>query len=466
MNCRQSFAQLSVDRLVSTLGRICAFIAGEFSCVRRFPTTDGTAGPAHSTSDKTFVVYFLNELREGLSIALRAISVHKLRAVLTTLGIIIGITSVTAMVTVINGIERNFEEDMSELGADVLYVEKWPWLTGPSFKWWEYVNRPRITEDLVEVVQRRSSFAQAVIPVVDTGRSVSSRRETVTRVRVEGSTAAYEQVHAVKLSSGRFYNEFDNRSGRNVGVIGANLAEMLFPSQNPLGKMVRVGGKPLQIIGVLEKKGQGQGGDNSDDNQVKMPFNTFKSFYGTSYRDVSIQVKVGAPELMDAAQDELTGILRAARQLDPREEDDFVINQQQTLREQLAPVKLAIYGVGIFLTTLSLLVGGIGVMNIMFVSVKERTQEIGLRKAVGARRRTILVQFLIEAVIVCMIGGVIATLLSFVLTALIRTVMPAYLPFSTVMLAFGICVAIGVIFGLAPAWSAAKAEPIDALRYE
>ncbi|MEO0477681.1 MAG: FtsX-like permease family protein, partial [Planctomycetota bacterium] len=154
------------------------------------------------------------------------------------------------------------------------------------------------------------------------------------------------------------------------------------------------------------------------------------------------------------------------RKLDALEDDDFEINQAQSVAEALAPVKTAIYGIGIFLTALSLLVGGIGVMNIMFVSVKERTKEIGIRKAIGAKRRTILLQFLVEAVIVCIIGGAIAVVIALLLTAVISSFLPAYLPFSTVMLAFAICVMIGMVFGLAPAWSASKAEPIVALRYE
>lgn len=408
----------------------------------------------------------LFQIGEDILIALRAIRVHKLRAILTTLGIIIGITSVTSMVTIINGIEQQFEKELSELGADVLYIEKWPWMMGPGTKWWVYANRPRITDDLIEPIRARSRFATAVAPVVTTGRSVRAEGETITRVRIEGSTPAYEIVHPTKLSQGRFYNELDDRTSQKVAVVGATIAEMLFPFRNPIGQSIRIDGKPFRVIGVLEKRGSGQGENNGWDSQVKIPFNTFKSTFGVSRRDVSIHVKIVSPELMPAAEEELTGILRIARQIDAMEDNNFEINQQQNLREQLAPVKFAIYGIGIFLTALSLLVGGIGVMNIMFVSVKERTREIGIRKAIGARRKSILTQFLVEAVVLCLIGGAIAIMLAIGLTGLIKLVMPAYLPFSTIILAMGICVAIGVLFGLAPAWTAARSEPIVALRYE
>ena len=178
-------------------------------------------------------------------------------------------------------------------------------------------------------------------------------------------------------------------------------------------------------------------------------------------------MKVRSPEQMKAAEGELTGIIRTARQVDAMEDDNFAINQQDTIRERMAPVKKAIYGVGIFLTALALVVGGIGVMNIMFVSVRERTSEIGLRKAVGAKRRTIMLQFMIEAVVVCLLGGAIGVGITFGVSALINALgVPASLPFGTVVLAFGICVAVGLLFGLGPAWSAAKSEPIEALRYE
>lgn len=409
---------------------------------------------------------FFFEIWEGFLSALRGIRANRLRSVLTTLGIIIGITSVTAMVTVINGIEREFDDSMAELGADVLYVEKWPWLMGPGSKWWNYMNRPEIGPELVEVIRERSAYAVAATPVVSTRRTVRFERESLSDVTIEGADAEYPRVHSVELAEGRFYGELEDRAARQVAIVGARVAEQLFSVRRPTGQHIRIDGHRFEVIGVMGRTGSAAEGGGSTDNQVKIPLEAFKKLFGLAHRSVSVQVRVGSPDLVMAAQDELTGILRVARGLDALEENDFEVNQQQSLRAQMAPVKSAIYGIGIFLTALALLVGGIGVMNIMFVSVKERTKEIGLRKAVGAPRRAILTQFLVEAVIICMLGGVIGVLVTTGVTALINLFIDAYLPVGTVAFAFLICVGIGILFGLAPAWSAASSDPIESLRYE
>ncbi|NND71873.1 MAG: FtsX-like permease family protein [Rhodothermales bacterium] len=418
-----------------------------------------------SSRKPTSLLKSLLELKEGFLIALRAINAQKLRSLLTTLGIIIGILSVTAMATVVNGIEEGFEQDMSTLGTDVLYIEKWPW--GFVSDWWNYINRPNITQDLAEVVERRSQFASAATAVVRTSRSIDYKSNNLGGVQIIGLSSNYSRVHDVSIESGNFFSDIHDRSARDVAVLGFEVAERLFPSEQPLGKTVRIGGRRFDVIGVLEKEGSSAGGNSdSGDRTVQIPFTTFQKIYGTRYRDVSVRVKVIDNADVSVAKDEITGILRVARGLDAKQDDDFEINEQETLRAQIAPVKTAIYSVGIGLTALSLLVGGIGVMNIMFVSVKERTREIGIRKATGAKFSSILTQFLIEAILVCSVGGVIGVILSIPVVLGIRAVLPASLDATVVGIAFLICVLIGTIFGLAPAWKAARSEPIEALRYE
>ena len=410
---------------------------------------------------------FFNEIIEGLRIAGRAVWTNKMRSVLTTLGIIIGIAAVTSMATILNGISQQFEKTLSSLGTDVIYVSRFPATRGPGFEWWKYVGRPPLDEDLVQAIDERSRYASAVAPMTGTGRR-ARRGSNVIDANVTGSTPAYGRIKDIELQAGRFLTESDERSAKNVCVIGAEVATQLFPVASAVQKDIRVDGKTCTVVGVRERQGAGLFGNSSEDERIIVPFSTFKKLFGISrWRSIQVMVKVEETSQMSRALDELTGIIRTARGQDPMAEDNFALIDQDTVRQQFAPVKFAIYAVGIFLTGLALVVGGIGVMNIMYVSVKERTKEIGLRKAVGAKRRTILLQFLIEAIIICIIGGAIGVVCSFGLAALINTFgIPSVLPVSTVALAFGICVAVGVLFGLAPAWQAAKAQPVEALRYE
>jgi putative ABC transport system permease protein len=411
---------------------------------------------------------FVFEIVEGVRIALAAIWANKMRAALTTLGVIIGIAAVTLMATVIDGLNQEFDKALSQLGADVVYVDKNPWGNGANIEWWRIRNRPPIQPALAQTIREQSGVAEAVAPYDDTDRSVQYGERNV-EVEITGATPEYGRIRSVNLAQGRFFTQSEERGNRNVCVIGATIATELFPVATPIGKTIKMGGPSCRVVGVQEKAGESLlGGPTSPDERILIPFNTYRKFFGIS-RDwgVEIMVKVRSGISMDQAKEELTGVLRAARGVEPGEENNFALNDQQQIQSNFAGVKLAIYGVGLFLTGLALVVGGIGVMNIMFVSVRERTKEIGIRKAVGAKQRTILLQFLIEAVIVCLIGGLIGLGLSALGSMGVSALgLSASLPLQTVLIAFGICVGVGILFGIAPAWQAATADPIDALRYE
>jgi len=400
-----------------------------------------------------------------MRIAGQAIWANKLRSMLTTLGIVIGIASVTGMATVINGIEAGFQQSLSSLGSNVLYVQVWP--MGGTNQWWKYINRPEIDPSLADAIDRRSRYAETTMPQVDERYLVSRRGRSLEGVSVNGVEAVFPRIQEVGVQQGRFFSQSEARSARSVVVLGAKTAGELFPIVSPLGKEVRIGGHPFDVLGVLKEQGGGLFGGGLD-GQVLIPFRAFETQWGVRGRNVEVRVKVDPDASVAEAKSEIIGITRVERGLGPTEENNFEVGQRSDVQERFAPVKAGIYGVGIFLTALALVVGGIGVMNIMFVSVKERTQEIGIRKAVGAKKRTILLQFLIEAVIICLIGGAIGVGLSAGIAALVRSSLgvAASLPLSTVALAFGICTAVGVGFGLAPAWSGAQAEPVEALRYE
>ncbi len=394
--------------------------------------------------------------------ALRSLMSQRMRSALTMLGIIIGIVTVTAMFTIINAIEGEFSRSMRMLGTDVLYVERSSWFTSPQ-EWRKYRSRPDIRAHLAETIRERARYVTAAAPVVDTGRPVRYRDQAIYGVYIQGSTPELTRIDKIELTEGRWYTDVDNLVGRNVAVIGSEVAEALFPNEWALGKRVRLGGTRFEVIGVLAKQGKFLG-MFSFDKQVQIPLKSFERNFGR-YRSVSIKVKASSDETVELAEEELIGIVRAARGLDPMEENNFEINRTQAFEDEIGGVKAGIYAVGIFLTGLSLLVGGIGVMNIMFVTVKERTKEIGVRKAVGASRRAILLQFLIEAVVVCVIAGMVGVLCSAGATEIINQWVPATMLPGTVVLAFSICVGVGITFGVVPAWNAARLNPIDALRY-
>jgi putative ABC transport system permease protein len=405
----------------------------------------------------------LSQIWEGFQIAFVAIRNNKMRSLLTTLGIIIGIVMVTSMFTVINGMERAFDKSVSFLGNDVVHVGKWQWGNRQT-DWWNFINRPNMQYKYGQMIRERSKYAIAVAPLMGYAGNVKYHDKQVSGAFLRASTPEFAIVTDVQLDAGRFYTEEENRSARNVCIVGADVVEALFPNERPLGKTIRVSGQQFEVIGILGKQGKFLG-LVSLDNQLQMPYNTMKKNFGEFEGNLDIQVKVPTGKT-DEAIEELTGIMRTIRKLEPTVKDNFALNRQEAFREAFDGIKAVIYGVGIFLTALSLIVGGIGVMNIMFVSVKERTKEIGIRKAIGAPRRAILTQFLIEAVAICIFGGLVGIALSFGVAAIINTFFTAVMSVSTVVLAFSICVGVGVIFGFVPAWSASRANPIEALRYE
>lgn len=406
----------------------------------------------------------LRSFIESTKIAWVALWANKMRAALTTFGIVIGIVSVTTMATLIDGINRSFESSLKMLGTNVLYIQKWPWSFGPEYNWWDYINRRDMEVRYAERLEELSTTAQAVSAIMYQSDILRFESKMVERADLRGVTPSYAITGAVELQSGRFFSEDDYMRAANFIVIGTDIAEALFEERDPVGQTIKVGGLRFEVIGVLAKQGKFLGLE-SFDGQAIMPASTFGKMYGFR-RFVQIQAKFETEALLEEGEYEFEGLMRRIRSLEPGTPSDFSINKLDMFREQYAVMTGAIYGIGIFLTALSLFVGGIGVMNIMFVSVKERTKEVGIRKAIGAKSREILWQFLTEAVVICMFGGLIGVLLSVGTTALVNNLFVAYLSWGTVALAFVICAFTGLVFGFLPAWRAAKSDPIESLRYE
>ena len=416
------------------------------------------------------LAHFYYELTESIRIAFAQIRANKMRSVLTALGVIIGIIAVTLMGTAIRGIDTGFNNSLAMLGDDVLYVQKWPW--GPVDDWWNFANRPQIriadAEKLNRIIEDTpNSLLEVAVPVAGRGGPVKAGDSLVDGVPFYGTTADYARIANQDYREGRFFNEIEGSGGRAVCVLGFDVAEALFPNRSPLDQIVVADGHPCTVIGVLAKQGEFLG-IFSFDNQLIMPINAFTRMFG-SRRGAQLEVKVADKRRLLEAKDELVGAMRRVRGQLPGERDNFSINEQQAFKAQLDPVKTAIAFAGLFVTGLSLFVGAIGIMNITFVSVKERTKEIGTRKAIGARRRTILLQFLVEAVSICMIGGVVGMVVSYGVYLGIHFQMPNFpVEFSPdlVVISMLVSVVTGILSGFVPAWGASRLDPVVALRYE
>jgi len=406
---------------------------------------------------------FFTELREGLLISLGAIRANKLRAALTTLGIIIGVVTVTLMGTAIAGLNQSFMNSVSALGADVLYVSRQSWMIRSHEEWMKMRKRRDITESQYRALERQAGFASAIAPVVDGQQPVKYENRRSDGTAIIGTTDQYLAVGGLGMVEGRFFTAAESDGGRPVCVIGSEVATNLFPNELAVGHRITIGPRGYEVVGVLERQGDLFG--SGMDSRIFIPLLQFTTWFRNN-PDLTLAVKVKDVTQLDDSREELRAVLRRIRHVDPGEADDFSINQQDQFVDMFHRVAGTIAAIGLFITGLSLFVGGIGIMNIMFVSVAERTREIGIRKAIGAKRRTILLQFLIEAACICMLGGLIALGIAWPVTLLMQKVMPATLSLLVVSVALGVSLLTGVVSGFLPAWRAARMNPVDALRAE
>ncbi|HEY1765920.1 MAG TPA: ABC transporter permease [Opitutaceae bacterium] len=411
------------------------------------------------------------EFVESVRIAVGQIRANKMRSALTALGVVIGIVAVTLMGTAIAGINVGFDRSLAMLGEDVLYVNKWPWAGVED--WWNYADRrPFVPADAVKLNRMIASAPDSLLSVAIFGdarsATVRSGSNSVSNVFTKGTTAAYSQILSADFSEGRLFNDTEDEADRQVVVLGYDVAQALFPGRSALGETVRIQNQPFEVIGVLARQGSFLG-LFSFDNQMVIPLGAYRKFFGIRDDQTEIEVKVTDKTRLDEAREELTGYMRRVRGQVPGQRDSFSVNGGAIFKEKLDPIKQGIALAGIFVTGLSLFVGAIGIMNITFVSVKERTKEIGTRKALGARFRTILLQFLIEAVSICFLGGVIGLVLTWGMFAAVKSGMPNFpIVFSPllVVVSMGVSIVTGVVSGFAPAFNAARLDPVVALRYE
>jgi putative ABC transport system permease protein len=402
------------------------------------------------------------ELGAAVTIALRGVLQNRMRAGLSILGVMIGVATLTAILSITQGLSAGFARQLSQMGASTLYVSSRPWIM--HHDWWRYRNRPTITMPDVAALRQHAALLTAVAPITSTRAEVTYLGEQASDIDVRGTTDEYAETANLKIDEGRFLSPIDVEYQRPVAVLGAELKERLFKGAHAVGSSILVAGRRLTVIGTL--KAQGKAFGRSLDSHVTVPLTVFSNIFGVK-RDLMITASA-PPELLNQAEDQIIEVLRRARGLRAEQEDNFSINRQSAIVKMFESETGALFGVGIAVGVIALVVGGIGVMNIMLVAVTERTREIGVRRALGARRRTILMQFLVESSVVTLVGGLTGTALGLGTAQIFSLTTPvsAIVTPLAIILGFGISVVTGLGFGTWPAWRAATLDPIEALRYE
>ncbi len=407
------------------------------------------------------------QIQENMTLAFDVVRNHKMRSFLTLLGIIIGVSAIIGMQSLIRGFQKDIERQMQRLGASVFQVQKYPAIQMGGSDRERYRNRKDITMGEAEVIEKNCRFVEYVGPEVwRYGVIVKYKdKKTSPTMTLAGGVPAFFPNNSYYIEEGRALTEIDVEHNRHVIVLGQETLEELFPYQSPIGEDVIIDGHRYEVIGTIEEQGSRFG--ESKDNRVVIPIKVYQKYYGKE-ESINITLQSKTPELFEAAQEEVIGVLRAYRKVPPGEPNDFEVWSTDTLLESFNNMTRAVRIGAIVIVSFALLVAGIGIMNIMLVSITERTREIGIRAAIGAKRRDILTQFLVEAIFLSEVGGIIGILVGVGIGQFVAMVspVPSAIPFWTIVLGFGFCSLVGLIFGVYPATKAAKMDPIEALRYE
>ncbi|MCS7085403.1 MAG: ABC transporter permease [Bacteroidia bacterium] len=409
---------------------------------------------------------------ETLRLAFRALRGYGLRSALTTLGVSVGIFAITVVFVLVDSMEYSVTYNLSQLGNTVLFVHHWPW-KDVSNEWHKYVNRPKATYDEFRRLKSRLTDASGVFyQARKNGATLKSAGRSLEGVSVMGVTYDFAVVMDAALAEGRYFSPIEVESGRNVCLVGWDVAQTLFSRRPYVGRTIEVAGRRLEVIGVLERKGNSLFGDGQDQ-ILYMPYARFATMFNVTQRSIDklIGVKAVRHERMDALEDEIVARMRKARGLRPGVEDNFSINKQEMLMRQIQRIFEVMSTVGVFISLFALLVGGFGIANIMFVSVRERTKEIGIQKALGASSRKILAQFLTEAVILCLAGGTVGIALTLGTTAVGAWLSAKWdwgvrfvVEWGDVAVGLVLSALIGLVSGIAPAYAAARLHPVEAMR--
>ncbi len=412
----------------------------------------------------------LKTIKESIVQAFQQLASNKLRSFLSLSGIVIGIICIISVLSAVDSLKKDISASFEKLGNDVLYVSKQPWNEDPNANWWKYLRRPEPSYQDFEAIKRKSRLAEmASFSVIMPSWVIKFGSSNVNGAFMAGVTDDYVSIFNLAFEKGRFFTPFESSNGTNRAILGSVLADELFGSIDPVGKEINIKGQDFLVIGVLEKEGNTLLNLFQYDNAILISFNTAKKLINVKSKYAwgsSVSIKAREGIALEDLRDEITGILRSERMIKPKEEENFALNQLTTITNLIEPVFGTLNIVGIFIGGFSILVGMFSVANIMFVSVKERTNIIGIKKALGARKSTIMLEFLIESVILCVIGGLIGLFNVWGILAIASAVsdFEMFLSEQNVFIAIILSLVIGVLSGLIPAWQAAKLDPVEAMR--
>jgi putative ABC transport system permease protein len=385
------------------------------------------------------------------------------------LGIIIGIFTIISILTFVTSLDNSVRSSVSKLGGDVIYIQKWPWVVEGEYPWWKFLNRPEAKyQEMMLIKKKLNSYSAIAFGVNLSDKALAYNKNQFKGAVITAYSYDFINIFDVKLEKGRYFSDEESQGGHPKIILGNNIATTLFPDEDPIDKTIRVFNKKLKVIGVFEKDGNNAVDINNFDNAALVPLNFIRYLYGTnlSYFDPTIIVKGNSEKEVIAMEDELRGIMRSVRRLTPYQEDDFALNKIELLNDKLNDLFRSLSIAGWIIAGFSILVGGFGTANIMFVSVKERTFLIGIEKALGAPRYYILSQFLGEATILCLIGGAIGLIMVSIGILIVNSFseLQLILTLKNVMIGLSLSMLIGIVAGFIPALQASRLDPINAIR--
>ena len=412
---------------------------------------------------------FLRLFKEGFLFAFKSVIVNKLRTFLSLFGITIGIFSIISVFTVLDWMQKSIHDSISTLGDNVLYVQKFPWTFDRNWAWWDIIKWPVISKDDYQSVLNKSAKSNSACLSIEQPEQIKYNKNLASDIRIDAVTHDYQNIRSFDIENGRYFSPEESASGKNVAIIGAVIAERLFERNDPVGKQITIAGKKTNVIGVFKKEGKGGITDNGLDEMTLVPLNFGKTFINMKnyFLDATLMIKAKPGVAIQELSDETTMILRAARRLQPKEINNFSVNKPSMLTQGFDAVFVGINIGGWIIGGFSILVGGFGIANIMFVSVRERTNIIGIQKALGAKKFFILQQFLVESMLLSIIGGLLGVFMIFLGTLVVNYLwdLNMYLTVGNIFLAIFISGIIGVVAGYAPANIAAKMNPVEAIGF-